>query len=498
MLTSRTIQVVCDGKISTIYELSAGVPQGSILAPLLFLIYIHELTQTAENNTHICMSLFADDIAVLPIKTRDQGTAALSRALDHMSRYARKWKITFSAKKTNVVYFKPGHVSKRADKTVQTPLRLTGFAIERAKSYKYLGVILDQYLTFIPHVLEMTKRISQTSHVISRLVRRGHPPSIPVIQTLVKAILIPQMVYGFAFLPPKILKTEPINIQCTGISQNTLTRNLHSHIKRAMLKPLMKCMGLPFYTHHDSLLVESRLLSIPALASLASARLAHRWMSNQLDATNDAAKMFRTHAATRSHHQSHPFTYMAQAISLTSAFQRFATNPHNLLQIERNKLKQEVWTNEYKQWRRTNFHPLHDYYSQLTTPAQRHLPLYTHIDDPGTACNRARLRLGRARLRFDQLRMGFADITSAKCRQCSKDDETVDHVMWFCDDMNVSSLRAKAYKKLGRLVGKGGGILSSLANLEPRVGKQGKTHILHAAHEITGKLINKLREIWDF
>ena len=107
MLTNRTIQVVSDGKISQMYVLEEGVPQGSVLAPLLFLIYIHDITQTQENNTSICMSLFADDIAVLPLKYGRAGISYLRVAMDGMTRYAWKWKITFLAKKTNIVYFKP-------------------------------------------------------------------------------------------------------------------------------------------------------------------------------------------------------------------------------------------------------------------------------------------------------------------------------------------------------------------------------------------------------
>ena len=112
MLTGRTIQVVGDGKISSVYDLLAGVPQSSILAPLLFLIYIHDITQ---GHSRTWMSLFADDIAVLPFMSDKAGMGALSSTLHAMSDYASKWKITFSAKKTNVVYFRPGHKSKRAD-----------------------------------------------------------------------------------------------------------------------------------------------------------------------------------------------------------------------------------------------------------------------------------------------------------------------------------------------------------------------------------------------
>ena len=145
----------------------------------------------------------------------------------------------------------------------------------------------------------------------------------------------------------------------------------------------------------------------------------------------------------------------------------------------------------------TGDHPLHKYYTMHKIPKQKHLPLYTHYDTPGTSANRSRLRLARARLRFDQERMGFADITSKTCRQCHEHEETVDHVMWRCNDNDVKMLRSRTYDKLHRLNGDGA-FPYSLASLEPQVSDKGKKHILHKAYAITGKLINKLRDIWDF
>ena len=111
LLVNRTIQVVsADNKISTQHTLSAGVPQGSILAPFLFLIYIHDMLSDIPSN--VCMSLFADDIAMLPSTPGVDGLAPLQRALSVMTRYASQWKITFSAKKTNTVYFHPDRKGK--------------------------------------------------------------------------------------------------------------------------------------------------------------------------------------------------------------------------------------------------------------------------------------------------------------------------------------------------------------------------------------------------
>ncbi len=137
------------------------------------------------------MSLFADDIALIPLTAGLDGLAPLQRALSTMSRYASLWKITFSAKKTNVIYYRPDLTSTFNQPQLQ--LTLGNFNIKTAQQYTYLGVILDHKLSFIPHACNTVNTVSRTAHLISRLVRRDTYPSFPVIQTLVKCILIPRV-----------------------------------------------------------------------------------------------------------------------------------------------------------------------------------------------------------------------------------------------------------------------------------------------------------------
>ena len=499
MLTKRTIQVVCDGKISTMYVLEEGVAQGSILAPLLFLIYIHDLTQIRGNGTSICMSLFADDISLLPLQHGSAGIAALNRALDDMSIYARKWKIIFSAKKTNVVYFKPGFKPEQGYVPPHThgTLKLTNFSIECAQQYKYLGVNLDQCLTFIPYVRDLIKRLAATTHIISRLVRRNHAPSIPVIQTLVKTVLIPKMVYGFAFIPPRFLADKKINLKITGIADSSTSMNLHSALKHAFLTPMMRCMGQPYYVHHDSLLVESRLLSIPSLHSLSCIRLAHRWMSNTLDATNEAGRMFREHAIHPPPNRSgcHPFYHIQRNIMRITALDTFRDTPFSLIDAERHRLKEIIWEQQYKKWTEHGTHPLQQQYT-TQAPKQRNMPTYTHMDTPEAATNRARLRFARARLKFDQKRMKFRGVASVTCRQCGRADETVKHVIETCDAPAVVDIRNRMNNKIHKLCDKYKERVDDVGNvLNP---KAKNVKVTKKTLTITGRMISLLRDVWDF
>ena len=282
LITQRSIQVVHSNMISDTVFLSAGVPQGSILAPFLFIIYIHGITSSAPDN--ICTSLFADDIAVCSKVPGRAGIPALQRTLDVMSDYAARWKLTFSAKKTNVVFFKPPTVDIHDDTESFTApshrLQLTGFRITTAPQYTYLGVLLDHHLSFAAHIDHIVARCSVTSHLIARLCRPLRLPSFPVIRSLVANILIPQMAYGFGFVP------------CLPLDNPRMLR-----LKRLILRPLQRSLLLPYHSHHASVFIESRLLDVPNIMTLAAAQLVHRWLTTDVNTTNHAAIMFRRYVS---------------------------------------------------------------------------------------------------------------------------------------------------------------------------------------------------------
>ena len=553
LLTSRTIQVVCDGKISTLFELMAGVPQGSVLAPLLFLIYIHGLTQ-GHDTTRVLMSLFADDIAVAALRCGVRGVSVLSPVMRSLSEYARKWKITFSAKKTNVVYFKPGFPArgrgKQADHHVPGKLKLGGFNVDAAKLYTYLGIILDQYLTMKPHMLSLIARARTTAGMISRLVRRDHAPSIPVIQTLVKCVLVPQMTYGFGFIPPALFKDEPIYMHDTGgaAASNTGTIqiptnvNLHQRLNSVMILALRNSMGMPHSVHHDSFRIEARILSLPNLASLECARLAHRWASNTLDATNPAAALFRAHAVlTTPLPPTHPFNTIAQHIGNVDMFTAITDAPDtiivddtdgsaprsmnvmrrwlcNLRHTDRHKLRQMVWAQQWAEFKaiprnpragkNMYKHPLHHLLERRAEPPTlRHMPHYMHVDTPAAAVIRARLRLGRARLLVDQNRTGYKH-PSVLCRMCNSGaEETVRHVLQDCTNTHAVRFRTRVQQRIVDMCTKhnippDGATAKALRFSSQLVLKPYVTtpyeHLSRRLHMVTGRYIIRLRHVWNY
>ena len=119
----------------------AGVPQGSILGPLLFLIYINNLPNKLKFNA----KLFAEDTSLFTIvKDESKSANVLDNDLSLILEWAFNWKMLFNpdpTKPAQEVFF------PRKKKTQNHPtLSLNNIQVERASSQKHLGLILDEKL----------------------------------------------------------------------------------------------------------------------------------------------------------------------------------------------------------------------------------------------------------------------------------------------------------------------------------------------------------------
>ena len=147
-LDQRTQRVVIRGAASRPFEVTSGVPQGSVLGPILFLIFINDLP--LEVISHV--SLFADDsklftkIVAEGNKGRDNhnGTEALQRDLDSVREWALKWKMEFNVEKCKIM-----HLGSTNPKHTYT---MGGTNLSVTSEEKDLGVLIDDKLNFRSHI----------------------------------------------------------------------------------------------------------------------------------------------------------------------------------------------------------------------------------------------------------------------------------------------------------------------------------------------------------
>ena len=147
----------------------AGVPQGSILGPLFFLVYINDLPKGLKSN----VKLFADDTSLFTIvKDKNESADVLNNELLLISKWAYDWKMLFNPdpkKPTQEVIF-----SRKKQSQSHPTISLNNIHVERAFYQKHLGIILDEKLNFKQHIDNAILKIDKGISVIKKL-RHGLP-----------------------------------------------------------------------------------------------------------------------------------------------------------------------------------------------------------------------------------------------------------------------------------------------------------------------------------
>ncbi|KAL4112785.1 hypothetical protein QTP88_016514 [Uroleucon formosanum] len=151
-LTNRQFSVKINDNFSVPRTISAGVPQGSKLGPILFNIFISDIPQSPRTN----IALFADDTTIYSESRNVE--AIINNLQDHLNLLAtwcNSWKIHINASKSSAVIFSLRRYS------TPPPLRFGNDSIPWQSSVKYLGVTLDKRLTWGPHIASKLQQAYQ-------------------------------------------------------------------------------------------------------------------------------------------------------------------------------------------------------------------------------------------------------------------------------------------------------------------------------------------------
>ena len=143
-LKKRKQRVVLNGQYSTWTNVEAGVPQGSILGPLLFLIYINDLPENLVSNP----KLFADDTSLFSvIRNKHLSAQNLNEDLNKINHWVFQWKMSFnpdpSKQAQEVIFF------RKFQKSVYPPLHFNNIEVTHSTTQKHLGMLLDGELQHI-------------------------------------------------------------------------------------------------------------------------------------------------------------------------------------------------------------------------------------------------------------------------------------------------------------------------------------------------------------
>ena len=147
-LENREQRVVLNGQTSVWRKIKSGVPQGSVLGPRLFLIYVNDLP---DGITSVC-KIFADDTSLFTkVLDINESTNKLNTDLKKITTWAHQWKMQFNPdpnKQANEVIF-----SRKATNNLSyPPVRFNNNDIVKYPDQKHLGIVLDSKLNFDSHI----------------------------------------------------------------------------------------------------------------------------------------------------------------------------------------------------------------------------------------------------------------------------------------------------------------------------------------------------------
>lgn len=233
-LSNRCFQVRHDDELSSLYPIESGIPQGSVLGPVLYILFTSDLPTTEET----VAGTFADDTAYLAShKDPEIASQNLQTALYKMEKWCNKWRIKANESKSV-------HVTFTLRRETCPTVYLNAQPIPKAEDAKYLGMHLDRRLTWRKHIWTKRKQLDCRLRSMDWLIGRRSQLSAECKILVYKAIIKPIWTYG---------------IQLWG----TACKSNIAILERFQTKTLRRILGIPWHIANNLMYMD---LKIPTVA----------------------------------------------------------------------------------------------------------------------------------------------------------------------------------------------------------------------------------------
>ena len=390
-LSNRKQRVVLNGQNSDWLDIEAGVPQGSILGPLFFLIYINDIPDNLISH----VKLFADDISLFSeILDPVVSASNLNNDLKEIENWSFNWRMEFNPdplKQATEVLF----TRKKAN--VDHPnLNFNGAILNRVSSQKHLGLILDDKLSFNDHI---SFKLSQARKGIANLRRLFHLVPRKTLITIYKSFIRPYLDYC------DIIYSKPNN--------NSFTENIESVQYNAALAITGAIKGSSKEKLYQELGLE---------------RLSERRWINRLSAfykilnTKAPAYLFKLIPSVTNSYQTRSIYNIPMIYSRTEAF-KYSFIPNTI--FEWNNLDATIKNSKSL-----------DTFKSCILKFVRPKPNLTYsVFNPLGMKHLTRLRLGLSHLREHKFKHNFQDTINPTCN-CSLSVESNVHFFLHCQNFS--------------------------------------------------------------
>jgi hypothetical protein len=196
-LSGRRQRVTVDGEMSSWAPVTSGIPQGSVLGPVLFVCFINDL----PNVIHTMVHIFADDTKVYNSVDSQSGSSDLQEDLNRLQEWSDTWLLKFNAAKCKVMHL--GSRNPKVEYTMSEGGSVKTLGVTEVE--KDLGVHVDNQLKFSQHVDQCVNKASK----LLGLIRRSYEYlDGPTMVQLFTSLIRPHLEYGNVVWSPRYKKNH--------------------------------------------------------------------------------------------------------------------------------------------------------------------------------------------------------------------------------------------------------------------------------------------------
>ena len=252
-LQNRMQLVNYNGCESELRKIRCGVPQGSILGPLLFLVYINDLTAVSD---YFMPILFADDTNLICTGSNLNDTVdQINREIDKIYAWVKANRLSLNIDKTSFMLFTPKSIAR-----TEVEIYIDGIKIKEVFETKFLGVVIDYKMNWSPHIKYISKKVAKGTGIILK-ARKIFDQN--TLLTLYECFVYPYLNYCIHVWG----KTYNVHVHDLLVLQNKAIRIVH---------------GLPPRTNTDDMYAKTGILSLKRIYNYNVAIFMYKLSNNML------------------------------------------------------------------------------------------------------------------------------------------------------------------------------------------------------------------------